>query len=387
MPKCLGGAGRRRGQPIYAFETADGLQSLSSKRARHLEMDHIHVGFGTFMWTHYWIATHAVYLWISGIVRLLLRQRLQRLGWISPKPCDAERVVAALLLEGVGMMLHYNGMRENGDRTLGVFKWTDFPMLNADGDFEIAPHLTIEVDLHSKRMVEAQLNGSAITASDAMTLVWFDTIFAAHVKSHSLGNWGVNLEGVTIDPYLKQCGEVTVMYNYFGKTVFRRLTQHWWRWGWCKKNWGQIEQVIDHGIKQGIPNHAGVRELRYFSEICDFVVKIRNHFLNTFEKYRKDLPGIDGEAMFVGTVLHSLDHTLMEWNLEEPLWLDVDSPRFGVMAEIGRFVLMGFVEDLPGLVIRRHYHDALMAFHKDVYSHACVVNRRFADHMDTCIVK
>ena len=47
--------------------------------------------------------------------------------------------------------------------------------------------LTIEVDLVSKRMAEARLNGAVITANDAMTLVWFNTIFAAHVESHSLG--------------------------------------------------------------------------------------------------------------------------------------------------------------------------------------------------------
>merc|ERR1712038_1269854 len=46
-------------------------------------------------------------------------------------------------------------------------------------------------------------------------------------------------------------------------------------------------------------------------------------------------PGVNGEAIFVGTILHSLDHTLMDWNLEDPLWLDVNDPEFHHMAELG----------------------------------------------------
>ena len=32
----------------------------------------------------------------------------------------------------------------------------------------------------------------------------------------------------------------------------------------------------------------------------------------------------------MGTVLHSLDHTLMGWHCEDPLWLDIDHPRLAV---------------------------------------------------------
>lgn len=39
-----------------------------------------------------------------------------------------------------------------------------------------------------------------------------------------------------------------------------------------------------------------------------FVVKVRALFLAEFANHKELFPGIDGEAMFVGTVLHSLDH-------------------------------------------------------------------------------
>ena len=43
----------------------------------------------------------------------------------------------------------------------------------------------------------------------------------------------------------------------------------------------------------------------------------------------------------------------MDWNLEDPLWLDVDDPEFGKMAEMGRIVKMGFVADVPFLYFQK----------------------------------
>ena len=39
-----------------------------------------------------------------------------------------------------------------------------------------------------------------------------------------------------------------------------------------------------------------------------FVVKVRALFLAEFANHKELFPGVDGETMFVGTVLHSLDH-------------------------------------------------------------------------------
>jgi len=43
---------------------------------------------------------------------------------------------------------------------------------------------------------------------------------------------------------------------------------------------------------------------------------------------------------------NTFNHTLMDWNLEDLLWLDVDDPNFGFMAQIGRIVKDGFVKDV-----------------------------------------
>ena len=91
--------------------------------------------------------------------------------------------------------------------------------------------------------------------------------------------------------------------------------------------------------------------------------------------------------MFVGTVLHSLDHTLMDWNLEDPLWLDVDDEKFGKMAEVGRIVKAGFIPDLQGLYFHKRFKNSGHPFYDSVYSKAVKLNKKLADNMDTCIIK
>ena len=97
--------------------------------------------------------------------------------------------------------------------------------------------------------------------------------------------------------------------------------------------------------------------------------------------------GCHGEALFVGTITHSLDHTRMDWNFEDPLWLDTSHPLYGKMVELGRIVKVGFVGDLPGLLFHKRYKGSKHPFYEKIYKEAAKLNQTLADNMDTCIVK
>ena len=159
--------------------------------------------------------------------------------------------------------------------------------------------------------------------------------------------------------------------------------------GLVRHEYEDINKVFDHGVQQGIGYHAQVRELAPDSEIVDLTVKLRNTFLNRFAQVRKKFPGVDGEALFVSTVIHSLDHQCLVWNIPDPLWLEMASVRedFVPMAELGRFVLVGFTPALPLLLVRTRYSQASHPFFRAVYNKAVQFNKRFADKMDTCIVR
>merc|ERR1712137_1104811 len=155
--------------------------------------DHVFVGWLDFLWAYYFVAPSAVFLWASGIGILLVRQALHRRGWQVMKACDPRLLVGRLVLESMEMV-QYKGKHEEpaSGREIASFCWARFPMLDMDGEMVTADLFTVEVDLQSKRMVRASLDGQDLTPNDAMILVWFHTISAGHVKMHALANWGAN---------------------------------------------------------------------------------------------------------------------------------------------------------------------------------------------------
>ena len=74
-------------------------------------------------------------------------------------------------------------------------------------------------------------------------------------------------------------------------------------------------------------------------------------------------------------------------NVEDALWLDIDDPEFGCMAEVTRFVRVGFVEDLPGISFPHRYKDISHPFYQEVYKAAYALDPVLADQMDACIIK
>ena len=130
-------------------------------------------------------------------------------------------------------------------------------------------------------------------------------------------------------------------------------------------------------------------ELAPHSEFARFIGPVCKFFHKTFKDHTKEFKGVDPEALFIGTIMHSLDHTLMGWNVVDPLYLDAErcNPRFRVMAELGRFVRAGFVDDLPGLLFNKNYSNAPTPFYQKVYKFAAKKNKKLADAMDCCIVK
>lgn len=288
-------------------------------------------------------------------------------------------------MESICNVVSFVRIREDAGTPVVLFAFNDFAMLDMHGELALAKYLWIELDLESKCMVKAVMDGRELTAEEAVILLWHHNISAGHVKLHAFANWGVNIDAP--DPFVRRNSIITVMYNYFGFTVFKGLASFWHAVGAARYDFSKIYTVFEEGVKAGINFHGSIDKLARFSEVVDFSIKVRNKFINEFAKHKKDFPGIEGEALFVGTVLHSLDHTLMDWNMEDAMWLDVDHPEFGMMAELGRFVNAGFVSDLPGLVFEKSFKDAPHPFYQQVYGHAARINTKLANHMDTCVVK
>ena len=44
--------------------------------------------------------------------------------------------------------------------------------------------------------------------------------------------------------------------------------------------------------------------------------------------------------------------------MADPLWLDTTDPKYGLMAELGQVVRVGFIPDIPGLYFYKRYKDS-----------------------------
>lgn len=366
--------------------------------AKEHKMDHVYLNFFQLLWAFTFVGPLSYLLWKKATMMLKLRVFLvEEKGWLlKTKPTSLEEVVGKLVLEQ-SQVIHYVGQRRitrgdgKEDGRIASFLFPNFPIVNIEGKFQVANYLAVEIDLDTKRLVSCNLDDENLNASQALILLWYNTISAQHVKVHAYGNWGVNpgAEMKEVNPFYERSSIVSVVYNYFGFTSFPTFMEAWKKEGLLSKDWDPtaLTDTFSHGVRENICEHSKITELLPYSDMVKFITKTRWIFHNEFRKHSDSFPGINAEGLFAATVLHSLDHELMEWNLEDPLWLDVKDPKFGKMAELGRIVRVGFVPQVPGYYFHRFFKGSGEPFFETVYAKASKVNKKMADCLETCICR
>ena len=395
-------------------------------RADKLRMDFIRLPFLDFLWGYTFIGPCTVFLYRKGVTMMRIRNLLVKWKLITVPKCDYEIVAAKLCLEST-QAIHYTGTDKS---KVAHFEFVNFSYVDSSCKHRTGNLLAVEIDLTSKRFSKAAMDGVDVTAKEASILLFFNNICSHHVRLHGLANYGCNHE-TTDDSFLCRNAVVTIMYNYFGYTNFNTCFPQWVKHGIISEGWASSDkpwmQAADNGLANKVPYHAHVSDLIKYSRTVKFMVLVRDIFLTEFNKHRRLFPDIDAEvssinhhfsipkyffvpyipgssyvfyilflffffflhiqAMFVGTVLHSLDHTVAGWNMEDPFWLDVDDPKFGKTAEAGRVVRVGFLSDVPGLYFHKRFKGSGHPFYEAVYKKAAKIDKKFADMMDTCIIK
>ena len=141
-------------------------------------------------------------------------------------------------------------------------------------------------------------------------------------------------------------------------------------------------------VEQNPPTHKHIRQLEAHSELVHFVVRVRGFFLMQFEKHRADFPGVDGESLFLGTVLHSVDHAQAAHHFDaaDMSWED---PSFIGSYEMATLVRSGFVGELKlaQLFFDMRFRAAHHALFLDTYQFARRINARMADGMECAIIR
>ena len=151
-------------------------------------------------------------------------------------------------------------------------------------------------------------------------------------------------------------------------------------------------ELLDR-LRSGMPSHKNIGNLMPYSDYVAFIVKVRRFFLREFTRHRAEDPetfaGIDGEALFIGTVLHSTDHSQFAHTHSVGDYVSIDKTRTAALAEAGQLVVAGLAGKLRitpqlfGLSFSRSPHPLF----SDTYKFAAKINRRIADNMECCIVR
>ena len=149
-----------------------------------------------------------------------------------------------------------------------------------------------------------------------------------------------------------------------------------------------LTKVFDVGLSVGAPNHRSIIELAKHSEWIGFLAHVRIFFLREFEKHRDDFAGIDGEALFVGTVLHSTDHAQLIHITKVDDCAGV-SAEFNIVGRMNRFVRSSLTDELS---LVRWMNDfrfsaASHPLFRRTYEYARTVNSRLAGEMEVAIVR
>lgn len=366
-------------------------QTTTGEEPYRMDMDVCHLSLLQYSWGILFVAVPAMMSVLFCLVKFKLREALNKMGWISIEEVDIAAVVAGLMLE-TSLVLNFDRKTEDGRRA--SFCILSFPTVEGSGSVEIHDCFVIEIDLHTKRMLSAQLGGVELTAQRALIIVWWYIISVNHIKLHAFAERG--MDTAAQDGTLRRNSVVSIMYNFFGRTAFPYfwlpLAQGTGILSTTKGNFTSecIREVFAIGIEGGVWDHSAFKELTSHSRYVRFSLLLRPIFLNKLKNYELGSASIlrdGGEAFFVGTVLHGLDHAMGERVLADPLWLNVDDPVFGMLAALGRVARAGFVEDISGLYFAKRFRSSRHPFYAAVYQKAKLIDPFMADLMDTCIVK
>merc|ERR1719499_1373248 len=366
-------------------------QHRTKKKFLH-DMDHIHIPFWPYLWLCLFVTPNAVSLMFFGNLYWRARQIMIDWNLITPKKKDQAEVLANLTLK-TSQVRNFQRIETIDGRTVGIFLLKEFDMLNGDNKCERVEYLEWHIDLDdvividNKFKLKKDKEERKLQIGDLLCLLYYQNVSSNHVQGHTFANWGTDNESP--NPFIRRMSNITIIYNYFGRTVFVGLT-HFLHWiGFSKYGHTDFGKTVQSGLDTPIVNHGNIRQLAKYSVWVHFITQLRSRFLEEFEAacHSGDFGMVDGEALFVGTVIHSLDHLELEKCVDEATWFTCNTKEFEPMQWCCRVVRAGFVDDIPAISFSFSFKDAPEGFYSKVYRHARQIDRFYADNIYCCIIK
>lgn len=385
--------GTSRGTIIKSSITGE-KNKLANENAEALDMDHIFVPFLPYLWVMTFVYPNLVFNFIRGYTWLRIRVTAVRRGWYTPPKVDHDKMLCRAILNTY-LAVYYTGQAEDPDtgHMVGFFVVENMCYWDDSPQFKMEPMIT-KLDLTDQTAISTQIGNEWLSPKDGY-LMWNLLAMTGHVLSHSMASWGCNMNAP--DPFIARMAAVSMVYNnfgWFGSAEIIENCRHAFAFPWLPKTFSMeraLKWCFQIHLDNGVRRHPQIVELAKWSKYIEFVVKVRSYFMQQFEEHRADFPGVDGEAFFIGTIMHSLDHCNLEQiNTHEPNFSVLHlctSGKYRTIEEFTRITASGVMNTLPGVFFNYRFKDAPHPFYQKVYKYAAMQNKVFADRMDACVIK
>jgi len=384
-----------------------------------LDFDHIQLPFLDFLWgrimiTFPFIVTVCWEIFSFGsyrasFLRVYTRRFFEKIGILTPLNLPDPSESFAKFILGTSVSIFYQGpLRHQKDGSVeATFIIEDAAIPKGVGGVEYGRFEAV-VDVSKKRLVRASYTPMVgphgllkretiqMTPADALLFIVSESISHVHSQMHSWANWGVST--CSRNPFVARMSKISVIYNHMGSEGAPCAIDLIHTVGITKfvnyETWNGKRDLYSHGEQrkgllsrvQRHPNHhANIADLMPYSPFISFVINVRNFFMQEFKKYENtDFAGIHPEALFLGTVLHGIEH-------ENAFLVDINEFR----------ATMEYFAPLEEVVVTVHqladgchwfpfpykFKDAPHPFYQAVYKFAKSLDPNMADLMDACIIR
>ena len=365
-------------------------------------MDHLFMTFIEYLYVT-WLLRPSAYILmffggknsggIFGILWLKFKEWIQVTKLSAKKESETvEAKLVSFILESLSIMISNVHECHNTGTLLGELHIDNISHIDCGTDTFRPGHFLIKMDIGSRRVVSASFSGKTISNKDALCLCFNAWAGLVHPVIHSYANWGCLLsssEGYDnmdrpISQFLRKMSLITAKYNNFGSDGFR-VAMAFLKMIGVNKYIGNDFGLLStcHG-EHNVPSHKDIFKLKRHSRFVNFIHNTRGIFLQEFFRFQRDFPGVNGEAFFLGTVYHSVDHYSAATQLKISD-LQHDSIEYAADCELSRVILNSFVDKPPIRFFECRFSHAPHPFFKAVYNHAKMIDEDFADAMECCI--
>lgn len=359
---------------------------LGTEKATGLNMDHVYLSLWDFLWCAWFVFPPMILnilfggpcsSGLAGIVVARLRQKFGIYGQITE--VEAEGVLVDWVTSN-SMIMWTTRIEDTPDMVQLWITIPDATHIRTDSHVETG-NLSAHLDVTNRRVVECTFRGKSVGKHDALVLWAIAGAGITHPLIHAFANWGINPEAS--NSFIRRMAIITIKYNNVGVRGVPRLFELL-RWaGLVKYINRDVTRLATH-VGYVPPSHHLLRSLQKHFPFVAFMVKVRHYFLSQFKKYQSDFDFIDGEALFLGTVMHSIDHRQATHYIKIK-HLQSDDPAFDADHEFAMFTLNCMTDKPPGRLFEARFSHAPHKLFRDTYEFAVQLDRRLAGYMEACI--